>query len=123
MDKWRRLLANAQKHSGQINQRQGAVIPPGFETDIRKVRELEALCQRDPRAFMLLIEVYEQIIARLQPEKAPVFYATTQSNLGIAYRNLPVGERASNLAKAIQCYRRPCASGHPMSPLMSMPEP
>ncbi|HET9999378.1 MAG TPA: CHAT domain-containing tetratricopeptide repeat protein [Ktedonobacteraceae bacterium] len=105
MDKWRRLLANAQKHAGQLDQRQGAAIPPGFEADICKVRELGALCQRDPRAFMLLIEVYEQIIARLQPEEAPAFYATTQSNLGIAYRNLPVGKRASNLAKAIECYK------------------
>src|SRR5207302_1417440 len=31
-------------------------------------------------------------------------WATTQNNLGIAYRNLPTGDRAENLAKAIACY-------------------
>ena len=105
MDTWRRLLTNSQKHHGQLNKRQGAAIPPGFEADIHRVRQLEVQCQRDPRMFMLLVQVYEQIIERLQPEKAPIFYATTRSNLGIAYRNLLTGNRASNLAKAIECYK------------------
>ncbi|MGA9351578.1 MAG: tetratricopeptide repeat protein, partial [Anaerolineae bacterium] len=31
--------------------------------------------------------------------------ASLQNNLGIAYRNLPTGDRAANLQKAIQCYQ------------------
>jgi len=32
--------------------------------------------------------------------------AAMQNNLGIAYRNLPTGERAANLARAIECYQQ-----------------
>jgi len=32
-------------------------------------------------------------------------YAGLQNNLGIAYRNLPTGDRAANLEQAITCYR------------------
>lgn len=34
----------------------------------------------------------------------PQVWARTQNNLGIAYRNLPTGDRSENLAKAIACY-------------------
>ena len=34
----------------------------------------------------------------------PSGYAKTQNNLGIAYADLPSGDRAANLARAIDCY-------------------
>ena len=37
-------------------------------------------------------------------EAAPRDYATTQHNLGTAYGDLPTGDRAANLARAIGCY-------------------
>ena len=37
-------------------------------------------------------------------EAAPHDYAMTQNNLGAAYRELPAGDRAANLARAIDCY-------------------
>ena len=35
---------------------------------------------------------------------APADYAATQNNLGTAYQELPTGDRAANLARAIDCY-------------------
>ena len=80
-------------------------IPPGFETAIRRVEQLEAQRQRDPRAIFQLIQVYEQMVERLQPDKAPSFYGTIQNNLGNAYLELPTGDRATNLEQAIRCYQ------------------
>ena len=33
-----------------------------------------------------------------------LYWATTQNNLGIAYANLPTGERGDNLRRAIACF-------------------
>ena len=102
----RKLLAMLQ-HPGRLVQRQknGAAIPPGFEKDIHRARQLEAQSQRDPRAIVLLIQVYKQILERLQPDKNPVFYNAIQNNLGIAYRNLPDKDRVANLKQAVACYK------------------
>jgi CHAT domain-containing protein len=40
----------------------------------------------------------------LTPETAPLEWASTQNNLGNAYKNLPTGDRAENLQQAIGCY-------------------
>ena len=36
----------------------------------------------------------------------PICYAATQENLGTAYRELPTGDKAVNVRKAILCYRQ-----------------
>ena len=84
----------------------GAYVPPGFEADIRRVRQLEKQIQQDPGAIIPLIQAYKQIIQRLLPDKTPpLFYAATLNNLAIAYRHPSSGNRASNLILAIQCYQ------------------
>ena len=40
----------------------------------------------------------------LTAEAAPRAYALTQNNLGTAYRDLPTGDRAANLTRAIACF-------------------
>lgn len=50
--------------------------------------------------------VYEQILERLRPEDAPLFYSEIQNHLGIAYGALPLGNRATNLKQASACYQQ-----------------
>ncbi|MGC9396631.1 MAG: tetratricopeptide repeat protein, partial [Anaerolineae bacterium] len=55
---------------------------------------------------------YQQALRFRTPDAAPLQYATTQNNLGIAYSDLPTGdrdaqdERAANLQRAIDCYEK-----------------
>jgi len=51
------------------------------------------------------LAAYQEALHILTPEAAPLEYAITQHNLGNAYRDLPTGDRASNLAQAIRCYQ------------------
>src|SRR5690606_12601436 len=50
------------------------------------------------------IGCYEAALVYRTPQAAPQDYATTQNNLGIAYRNLSaIEDRADNLKRAIGC--------------------
>ena len=69
------------------------------------VQQLEAQRQQDPDATIALIQAYEQIVRQLQPNENPSLYASTQNNLGLAYSDLPIGDRASNLTQAIVCFQ------------------
>ncbi len=80
-------------------------ISSDFSADIRRALQLEEQRQRDPRAILPLIQVYKRMLERLRPNEGPTLYAVLQNNLGEAYRNLPTGDRASNLAQAIRCYQ------------------
>src|SRR5438046_195021 len=80
-------------------------IPPGFAADVHRARQLEAQKRRDPRAIAPLIQVYQQMLGRLQPEEYPDFYATIQTDLGAVYGALPTGDRATDLARAIKCFQ------------------
>ncbi len=53
-----------------------------------------------PRAIAL----HGRALERWTEEDAPRDWAGTQSNLGIAWRNLPTGDRGENLQRAIACY-------------------
>src|SRR5258708_4544807 len=97
----------AQEQEGRV------AVPPGFETDIRRAEQLDAQGERDPRAIVPLIQLYEQILERLQPDKAPLFYASIQNNLGTAYSGLPTGDPATNLEQAIRWYEALMALQHP----------
>jgi len=78
-------------------------IPPEFEADIQRVRELPD--QQDQQTLLQLIQVLEEILGRLEPETYPLFYARTQYNLGDAYRELPKDDQGINLERAIACYQ------------------
>jgi len=80
-------------------------IPADFEADLAEARRLESQRQREPRTTLPLIQVYERLIARLQANEHPFFYATIQTSLGEAYRALQTGNRANNLTRAIACYQ------------------
>src|SRR5260221_13109180 len=80
-------------------------IPPGFEADMRRAQQLEAQGEQDPRAIVPLIQLYEQMIERLQPNEAPLFYGAIQHHLGNAYGRLQTGDRATNLPQAIRCFQ------------------
>ena len=50
------------------------------------------------------IRSYREALKIFTLKDFPQDYAMTQNNLGLAYSNLPTGDRAENLKKAIQCY-------------------
>jgi len=52
------------------------------------------------------VALIEEMLQRLGPVQYPAFRATLQVNLGNIYLRLPVGDRTSNLGKAIACYER-----------------
>ncbi len=58
----------------------------------------------DKGRFAEAIEQYNQSLLFFCEDAHPQDWAMTQNNLGIAYRNLPTGDRGENLAKAIACY-------------------
>ena len=47
---------------------------------------------------------YTQALEVYTREAFPVEWTMTQNNLGIAYRDLPGGDRQANLWQAIACY-------------------
>ena len=81
-------------------------IPPGFEGDALKLEQLEAQRRQDPRVAERLIQTYEQILDRLQPDKNPIVYAMTLTSLGLAYIQLPMGDLMTNLRQAIACFQK-----------------
>lgn len=81
-------------------------IPPDLMTNIRQAQQLERQRQHNSEDIFPLIEIYKQILERLQLDDEPALYAAIQYNLGNAYRELPTGDRASNLTQAIACYQQ-----------------
>jgi len=71
--------------------------------ELRRSMHLE---QHDPEAPRRRAVLIEGMLQRLRPGQFPTFHATLQSNLGAAYGELPVGDRAANLQKAIACYEQ-----------------
>ena len=51
------------------------------------------------------IEIYEEILAQLEREKEPAFWASVQNKRGIAYAARRRGSGAENLEKAIAAYQ------------------
>src|SRR5262249_28672658 len=68
-------------------------------------QQLEAQRRQDPQAAVTLITLYEGLIQQFQPDEDPILYAYIQVNLGNAYSELPSGDRATRLEKAIACYK------------------
>src|SRR5437588_727549 len=83
----------------------GGAVPREFAREVRRAQRLEARKQRDPRAIVPLIELYEQMARRLQPGEYPLLYARIQASLGDAYNTLSTGDRAANLERAIASYQ------------------
>src|SRR5438046_3073622 len=80
-------------------------MPPNFRADMQKAQELEERRQHDPLATIPMVQLYTQMLGRLQPNMSPSFYADIQDNLGTAYRDLPTGDPTANLKRAIACYQ------------------
>jgi predicted ATPase len=59
---------------------------------------------RQTYRFSEFARLNETLLKRLSIDEAPQAWARTQNNLGVAYRNLPTGDRSENLANAIACY-------------------
>src|SRR3989442_14867015 len=81
-------------------------IPPDFEADVRMMLQLQDKMQQDPSVGIILIQGLEQIVSRLQPNQYPDFYAYIQALLGAAYQDLKIGDRGTNLERAISCYQQ-----------------
>ena len=58
------------------------------------------------RKWQLAVEHYRQALTVRTRERDPVRYAATVQNLGTAYRELPDGDRATNVRAAIGYYSR-----------------
>jgi len=54
--------------------------------------------------YRKMASLNEEVLSKLTERDFPVQWATTQNNLGNAYSDLPTGDRAENLKKAIACY-------------------
>jgi tetratricopeptide (TPR) repeat protein len=50
------------------------------------------------------IEAYRNALLEYTPERVPLQWAMTLDNLGVAWSNLPSGDRDANLRQAIACY-------------------
>jgi class 3 adenylate cyclase/predicted ATPase len=70
----------------------------------RRAVESFAIYLQQTCRFSEEVALNETLLRRIDPETATQQWARTQNNLGIAYRNLPTGDRGENLAKAIACY-------------------
>src|SRR2546421_4254678 len=99
--RWRRKHPEIVAQSSSV----GGAVPREFAREVRRAQRLEARKQRDPRAIVPLIELYEQMARRLQPGEYPLLYARIQASLGDAYNELPTGDPRVNLERAIACYR------------------
>ncbi len=105
-DKWLgKKKTEKELQATQRSQGSGVVSPPGFEKDIAETQRLAVQTRRDPHAIASLIQIYQGILGRLQPSEHLAFRAAIQNDLGVAYANLPMGDRAENLQRAIVCYQ------------------
>ncbi len=108
MGLWQQLLTG-RKHRELPPQAQDSAmvaVPPGFEEDSWRAGQLMDQMGQDPSVIAQLIQVYEQVVERLRPDEAPLYYAVVQNNLGAAYYQLPTGDLASNLAKAMAHWKQ-----------------
>ncbi|KPL21530.1 MAG: hypothetical protein AMJ93_09430 [Anaerolineae bacterium SM23_84] len=80
-------------------------IPAGFEAEVQELLRLRGQEQRDPGVRRQQVALLESMLRRLLPGQYSVFRAALLNELGVAYRNLPTGDRADNLQQAIDCYR------------------
>jgi len=73
------------------------------EEQARKAwRDADALSEK--RRYADAIGLYTSALDFFSEKDHPRDWAALQNDLGVAYRNLPTGDRGENLAKAIQCY-------------------
>lgn len=55
--------------------------------------------------FGELVRLNETLLRRINFEESPHGWAKAQNHLGLAYQQLPIGDRAENLTIAIACYQ------------------
>ena len=79
-------------------------MPPGFEREVSELQKLAEVARTDPRLQQDRIAIMERILRRLPEGEYKGFQAAVLNDLGIAYYQLPTGDRAANLQRAIGCY-------------------
>jgi tetratricopeptide (TPR) repeat protein len=85
---------------------EGLTVPPEFAADVNRAVQLEEAARRDPRAHPERIRIWQSVLSRIPPGRHATFRAAVNNELGTAYCDLPVGDRAANLQQAIACYRQ-----------------
>ena len=66
--------------------------------------ELRPFAWAHAEICLQMISCYEAALRVYAEDGSPSDWAMTQNNLGIAYSDLPTGDRGANLARAIECY-------------------
>ena len=81
-------------------------LPRRLGDDAEQPRErLQRLADGGPRRKpRRAIACYESALRVRTETDFPADWAMTQNNLGVAFRNLPTGDRGENLRRAIACY-------------------
>src|SRR6516225_6565394 len=78
--------------------------PPEFEREISELGKLDEAARIAPGLQQNRIAIMERILHRLAEGRHEGFQAAIQNDLGLAYRQLPDGDRAANLRRAIVCF-------------------
>jgi CHAT domain-containing protein/tetratricopeptide (TPR) repeat protein len=79
-------------------------IPPEFMADVRELRGVLARLQREPHLAPQRVAILARMLARSEITRHPEFRAAVLNDLGNVYLNLPMGDRAENLERAIHHY-------------------
>ena len=97
--------------------------PPGLRHDPEQPGQRLPPVAGEDRADNLqqAIACFEQALRFSTPEAAPLDYATTQNNLGAAYRQLPRGTGRPTCSRPSPASSRPCTSGPPRPPPWTTP--
>lgn len=68
--------------------------------------EAQRHLHESPRGMVFLIQTYKKIVELSLITEDTLFSASIWVKLGLAYRDLPVGDKAVNFLQAITCYKR-----------------
>lgn len=98
-------VMQARRYAGTWAPRDPVYLPSSVADDVFKTRRLENGKHRSQRVIVRLIQLYEHILGRLQPDENPSFCGCILSDLGNAYFDLPIGERVANITRAIEQYQ------------------
>ncbi|MGK7900175.1 MAG: CHAT domain-containing protein [Hormoscilla sp.] len=106
LDKLDTNLWRVLQYFGETLQQREPETARGIAADIVNFSNLMCQFPLGDRAMNLEIAIggYEICLTVFPPEEFPQEWATTQNNLGIAYKDRIAGERSENLERAIKCY-------------------
>jgi len=79
-------------------------VPPAFEYGFERLLNAKEAAERDPGIHRIVIKLAKGMLRLLSEGKNERFRATLLNEMGLAYANLPTGDRGANLERAIACY-------------------